>query len=277
MDSSPEVKESSSKPYRLGIALSGGGARGFAHAGALKAFEEAGHRPEIIAGVSAGAVIAVMYAAGVQPEKMVEIFSHGSFRDFTELKLRGGGLFKIKKFTDHILKHIEPYSHLEDLPLRTFIGVTNFDTGQPEVFSSGEIGPRMTASCSIPIIFQPVRIEGTNYVDGGVVKNLPAWTIRDLCDTLVGINVSPMNKRPATGSMLDVATRTFAMMSKSNMREDLRMCDHLIELNEISAYRTFNLKEINKVFMAGYLNARHALKSAGLWNSEGKADASPTP
>lgn len=255
----------SNKPYRLGVALSGGGARGFAHAGALKAIEEAGLKPDIIAGVSAGSVIAVLYGAGVPTDKMVEIFSQATFKDFTELKFRGGGLFKINKFASFILKHIQPAKTLADLRVPVYIGVTNFDTGKPEVFTDGEIAPRMMASCSIPIIFQPVKINGTNYVDGGVVKNMPAWAIRDLCDTLIGVNVSPLDMSPSSNKLMDVALRTFSMIQKANMREDIAACDVAIELREISQYKTFDLKRIQKVYNAGYLNARHVLKEAGLW------------
>lgn len=258
----------SSKPYRLGVALSGGGARGFAHAGALKAIEEAGLKPDIVAGVSAGAVIAVMYGAGVPTDRMVEIFSQATFKDFTELKFRGGGLFRINKFANFILKHIQPAKTLADLRLPVHIGVTNFDTGKPEVFTEGEIGPRMMASCSIPIIFQPVKINGTNYVDGGVVKNMPSWAIRDYCDVLIGVNVSPLDMSPSSNKIIDVALRTFSMIQKANMREDIAACDVAIELREISQYKTFNLKQIQKVYNAGYLNARHALKEAGLWRTD---------
>lgn len=262
------TKEETKPAYRLGIALSGGGARGFAHAGALKAIEEAGLKPDIIAGVSAGAVVAVMYSAGIPTEKMLEVFKSSKFNDFTELSLRGGGgLFKIDKFRNFILKHISPIKKLEDLKIPTYIGVTNFDTGLHEEFHEGDIGPVVQASCSIPIIFKPVKINGANYVDGGVVRNLPAWAIREKCETLIGINVSPLttsaSKRPG---YLETAQRTFALMGKANVLDDLKVCDHLIEMREISKYKVFNLKEIDKVFLSGYVNARHVLRQAGLWN-----------
>ena len=99
-ESSPET------PYRLGVAFSGGGARGFAHVGALLAIEEAGLKPDAVAGVSAGSVIAVLYAAGVRPLKIADIFARTGFRDFAELSMGKGGIFSINKFMNFILAAI---------------------------------------------------------------------------------------------------------------------------------------------------------------------------
>lgn len=255
------------RPYNIGIALSGGGARGFAHAGALKAIEEAGLHPDIIAGVSAGAVVAVMYAAGVSPEKITDAFKSSKFNDFTELSLTGGGLFKIDRFRNFVLRTIAPARRFEDLKIPTYVGVTNLDSGLHEEFHQGDIGPVIQATCSIPIVFKPVKIGGANYVDGGVVRNLPAWAIRDKCRTLIGINVSPLNalKTRRKQSLIEIAQRTFSLMGKANTIDDMACCDLTIETHEISEYKTFNLKEIDKVFNSGYFNARLALRRAGLW------------
>ena len=99
-----ESASESQAHYKLGVALSGGGARGFAHLGALIAIEEAGLRPDIIAGVSAGSVVAVLYAAGIPPLKIAKIFARKSFRDLAEQSFGHGGLMKIDKFENLILK-----------------------------------------------------------------------------------------------------------------------------------------------------------------------------
>ena len=263
------ISTNQSQQFELGIALSGGGARGFAHAGALKAIEEAGLKPDIIAGVSAGAVVATMYAAGLPSEVMLEAFKSSKFNDFTELSLRGGGLFKIDRFRNFIMKQIAPKKNLEDLNIPTYIGVTNFDTGLHEEFHEGEIGPIVQASCSIQIVFKPVKIKGANYVDGGVVRYLPGWTIREKCKTLIGINVSPLTSSSSKSpSLLEIAQRTFALMGKANVIDDLEICDLVIEMREISKYKVFNLKEIDKVFQTGYINTRHALRRALFWHPE---------
>lgn len=255
------------KPYKLGVALSGGGARGLAHAGALLAIEHAGLKPDVIAGVSAGAVIAVLYAAGVKPMRMAEMFARCKFKNFSELSLGSGGVFNIDKFRNFILRSIGNYKNLEDLKIPTYIGVTDLDNGQPVEFHTGEIGDRMVASCSIPVVFKPINIDGVNYVDGGVLRNHPAWIIREKCQTLIGVNVSPLrphpNKKP---SIIDTALRTYQLMAKANQAQDMDLCDVSVMTTDIIDNKVFNLKHIKDVFLSGFYHTRDELIKAGLWN-----------
>lgn len=262
-------KASTQPRYELGVALSGGGARGFAHAGALMAIEEAGLKPDIIAGVSAGSVVAVLYAAGFKPAHIPELFANCSFTDFTKLSLGKGGLFTVEKFRDFIMEAVlsrGDYRRLEDLPMPTYLGVTDFDNGCPVEFHTGEIGDRMIASCSIPIVFKPVTIDGVNYVDGGVLRNHPAWIIRDKCKLLIGVNVSPLPTSGSASSIVDVALRTYNLMAKANQAADMALCDLSIVTPELSGYRAFSLKHIPGVFLSGYIHTRRALKDAGMWH-----------
>ncbi|MCM1067352.1 MAG: patatin-like phospholipase family protein [Muribaculaceae bacterium] len=252
--------------YKLGVALSGGGARGFAHAGALMAIEEAGLKPDVVAGVSAGAVIAVLYAGGVKPLRMAELFARAGFRDFAELSMGNGGLFKIDKFKEYIIRALGGPTRLEELRLPVYLGVTDIDNGCPAVFSEGEIGPRMVASCSIPIVFKPVNIDGVNYVDGGVLRNHPAWIIRDKCECLIGVNVSPLKPRKDFRSIVGVALRTYNLMAKANQAQDMELCDVSVQTPEIADCAVFDLKNIKRIFVSGYVETRRALQEAGLWN-----------
>ena len=265
--------ESTGRKYRLGIALSGGGARGFAHAGALMAIEEAGLKPDVVAGVSAGSVVAVLYAAGVRPADIPRLFSNAGMSDFTTLSLGQGGLLSAEKFKKFVMKAIGGYTRLEDLPMPVYIGVTDFDRGVATEFHRGPIGDVMLASCPIPIVFRPVNIDGVNYVDGGVLRNHPAWILRDKCDKLIGINVSPLNQRANPSSLLDVAMRTYNLMAKANQNADMNLCDISVTTPEIAHYKVFNLKNINSVFISGYIHARKALREAGMWNPERSTNA----
>ena len=251
--------------HRLGIALSGGGARGFAHAGALKAIEEAGLKPDIIAGVSAGAIVSVLYAAGERPNDMLRLFSERAFTDFASLQLGSGGLFGIEKFKNFIMKAIGGDRNLEDFNIPVYLGVTDLAHGVPHEFHTGPAGVRMMASCSIPVVFKPVRIDGTYYVDGGVLRNHPAWIIRDKCETLIGVNVSPMDLTHKSNTILGVALRTYNMMLKAKRAEDMALCDVSVQTPEISHYSPFNLKLIKNVFESGYMHMRRALRDAGMW------------
>lgn len=250
--------ENSNKPYRLGLALSGGGARGLAHAGALKALDEVGLRPDVIAGVSAGSVASVLYASGMKPDDMFKIFEGQKVYDFASVKGRGS-LLQINKFKKFIMSHLGKYKQLEELPIPTYLGVTDFDNAQPHEFHDGEIGERMIASCSIPIVFPPVTIDGVRYVDGGLLHNLPAWIIRDKCDFLIGVNCSPLLADKGGDSMLEIALRTISLMSKANQDKDMDMCDLSLELRDIAHYNIFNLKDIRKVFISGYATTKRAI------------------
>ena len=253
MDSTPK--------HNIGIALSGGGARGFAHLGALKALEEFGLKPDILAGVSAGSAAAVMYAAGLSTERILALFAEKKLRDLTEWNFHGDSFFLLERFGDLIKQAVYPYTRLEDLPIPTYLGVTDFSKGTPVEFHTGDIAERVMASCCIPIVFKPIIIDNTPYVDGGVLRNLPAWIIRDKCQNLVGVNCSPLLHHTYKSSLLSIALRTFMLMERSNQTEDIAMCDLHVEMPEIANYKVFNLKEIRQVYISGYATTRRFLKN----------------
>ena len=247
-------------PYRLGVALSGGGARGFAHVGALKALEEAGMKTDVIAGVSAGAVAAVMYAAGVPLDEMLSLFTSTKFTDFARPSLiHGDGMFSLMRFKQFI-EEATGIDRLENLRIPTYVGVTDLDHGEPAEFHEGPLGERVVASCSIPIVFSPVEIDGIHYVDGGVLRNLPAWIIREKCETLIGINVSPLRTFEYKKSFLDIGMRTYNLMAKANQQQDMDICDHVIITPELIHYQVFNLKDIHKAYLSGYAAAHRAIR-----------------
>lgn len=253
------------KPYRLGIALSGGGARGFAHAGALKALEEAGIKPDVVAGVSAGAVVAVMHGAGISPEQMVRLFSNhkAHFSDFTRLCLGSPGLFSPSRFRRYIMDAVAPVTDFEHLSIDTYIGVTNLTTGRPCEFHSGPLADVMMASCSIPIIFKPVKIGADLYVDGGDLHNMPSWIIAGKCDRLIGVNVSPVRELRRRPNLADVALRSYQLMSKSSVPEDMSLCDIKVEVEGLEPYSTFGLKAIDAIYKKGYMAMKRALDDYG--------------
>ncbi len=257
-----DVLKFSRKPYKLGLVLSGGGARGFAHAGALMALEEVGIKPDIIAGVSAGSVVSAMYASGMRPEEIVKVFGDAKFGKFAELGVPRDGFFSMDGFRKFLRKHIA-YERIEDLPLPTVICATDLDNNRPVAFTEGCLVDCVSASCSIPIIFKPVRIDGVMYVDGGVLANLPAWALRDKCKYLIGINCSPMPARGKPKSIMDIAHRTYDLLVKNNSVSQMDLCDLAISIDDVASYKVFNLKEIRRVFRSGYDNTLSALLDAG--------------
>ena len=251
------------KPYKIGVALSGGGARGFAHAGALQALEDMGIKPNLLAGVSAGSVVCVLYSAGKTPMEIVKAFSEAKFSDFARLGVPKDGFFKLDGFKKFLIEQLGEYKNIENLPIPTVIGATNIDTCSAELFEDGEITERVLASCAIPLIFKPQRINGNHYVDGGVLHNLPAWAIRSRCKYLIGINCSPVIPSRYKASLVNIAYRSYNMMSRQNTKSDLELCDLAIEILNIADYKVFNLREIKKVYRAGYEATMEALIANG--------------
>ena len=252
----------SSKPYKVGVALSGGGARGFAHCGALLALEEMGIRPDIMAGVSAGSVVTALYGAGMRPEEIVKAFADVKFGDLAEFTIPRDGFFSIVGLRNFLRKNI-PYADIADIPFPTVICATDIDNNAPVAFRKGDPVECVAASCAIPIVFKPVKINGITYVDGGVLANLPAWALRDQCKYVIGINCSPLPRRGEPRTILDIAQRTYDLLVKTNSIPQMKLCDLAITLNDIARYRVFNLKEINRVFRVGYDITCQTLLNAG--------------
>ena len=245
---------------RIGLALSGGGARGFAHLGVLQALEEMGIRPCTIAGVSAGSIVAVLYAAGMSADDIAKTFGEFSMGDITEIAMPMNGFFKLTKLKDFLKKHL-PVTLLEELPVETVVCATDFDNCRPVAFKNGLIGDRVIASCSIPIVFKPVKIDGITYVDGGVLRNLPAWAIRDKCDILIGVNVSPLPGKKYKNSLLDIATRTYDILSRSNANEDISLCDIVVQPEGIGEMNVFNVKPKKEMIKSGYDEAMNVFRN----------------
>lgn len=252
----------SRKPYRTGVALGGGGARGFAHAGALKAMEEVGIKPDILAGVSAGAIVAVMYASGLSPAGIVKAFDGKSFSEFCEWGIPRGGFLSLEGFKQFI-RSVTGVERLEQLPIPTLVGATDIERGEPVIFSSGDIGDVVAASCSIPVVFRPQVIDGVRYADGGVLRNLPAWALRDKVKYLFGVNVSPLRHRPIANNLMDTAMRSYELVTKTNAEPDMRLCDLAVRMDAIADYKVFNLKETKRVYQIGYINTMDLLLSNG--------------
>lgn len=245
-------------PYRIGVALSGGGAKGFAHIGALKALEEKGIRPDIISGTSAGSIAGAFYAAGISPERTMRLFVEHNLHDFLEITFSGKSFLKYDGFRKFLEKNL-PVKRIEDLQIPLQIIASNFDTGEYEVFTEGELVPRILASCTIPVIFPPIKIDGTRYVDGGLFMNLPVTPIRPLCETIIGINVNPYLTDDEKDNILYVAAKSFQYIFNANTANERHLCDILLEMDDVEGFNTFDLGNAKKIYHIGCRKMRELL------------------
>lgn len=250
------------KKYKVGVALSGGGIRGLCHAGALQAMEELNIQPEIISGVSAGAIVGALYADGHKPTEILEAFKHVSFLKMTKILVPEGGFFHLNSFERYLGKLLTAKS-FEELKIPFRIVATNFDEGRSAIFDEGNLLKPIIASSSIPVLFVPKKIKNQLYVDGGLMKNFPVSTIREDCELVIGINVSPLTAPEYKLKIMDVALRTYHFMFRSNILNDKALCDILIEPEHIYDYNLFETEKADEIYQLGYTTALKVLKEKG--------------
>ena len=251
------MAEQTSKKYKLGLALSGGGARGFAHIGVLKLLDECGIYPDIISGTSAGALMGVLYADGYKPDEIMSLYNGREFSKFVSMQIPKMGLFDSDKFCKYIKKVVRA-KDLKDLKIPVVVMTTDLDSGKGRAFKEGPIPEIVTASCSVPIIFNPVKIDGIHYVDGGLFHNFPVSIIRNECDALIGSNVSPVVPDRYKKTIIGIAERSYHYLFKANTEIDREICDILIETDKFSDYNLFDMKKVETIAQIGYEAAKEA-------------------
>lgn len=242
---------------KIGLALSGGGLRGTAHIGVIRAFEEAGIKADIVSGTSAGSIIGALYAADIDSERMLDFFRKSNIYKSISFNWPVTGLASL----DYLKKRISnvlPIADFEELDKPLFVTMTNMNEGKLEII--GEKGPLLdaiAASCAIPMIFAPVKINGNLYVDGGVLKNLPASVLRDKCDLLIGVNLMPKIEvsEDKLKSLFNIAARTFELSIWRNQQEDIPLCDLHIQIQGIQKYNILHGNKVDEIFDAGYQSA----------------------
>ena len=259
------ISENKQKKYALGLALSGGGAKGFAHLGIFKILEEKGLRPDVIAGTSAGALMGALFADGYSPNEIKELFTGREFSEFAQLQLPKSGLFDSTRFRLFLKRHLRAKT-FEELKIPLVVVATDLDNGESHLFTSGSIVDAVTASCSIPIIFNPVVINGIHYVDGGLFRNFPVSVIRNECEFVIGVNVSPLVPQKYKQTILHIAERSYHYMFRANTIEDRELCDILIEAEEFGQYKTFDLENVELISQIGY--DRASLVFNGIMNGK---------
>ena len=250
-------KKPSTKKHKIGLALSGGGALGFAHIGAIQAREEHGVKPDFISGSSMGAIIGAIYCAGYSPAQIMRIIQAEKLYKLD--KLMSPNLnFKQKGLSSHAtlratLKELIPHDCFDSLEIPFAVCVTNITSGTYEYYYSGKgIVEYVVASASIPGVFDPVMIKNTTYVDGGVLNNLPAEILHQKgCDYIIGVDVLPflpVEKK----TIIDITLWSIRLMQHSNTQNGIKYCNWLIESNAIEKYNEFEFDKYKEIYQYGY-------------------------
>jgi NTE family protein len=241
------------KRYKLGIALSGGGARGIAHIGVLQALEDHGFRPDVIAGTSAGAIAGALYAAGHTPVDMLPFVKQASLFKLFKVGLPYAGLTK-HTYLRRRLEELIGEDSFEALKIPLYVAMSCLNTGTCKVRSSGPLYDAITASSAIPLIFQPTEIDGQLYVDGGLLENLPVASIREQTDFVIGVNVMPNSQvdKKAVQNVFGIAQRCFDLSILANTQPSLDRCDLVVEPTKVHNYTILQLSKYQQFYEIGY-------------------------
>ena len=253
----------SDKQYNTGLVLSGGGARGFAHLGVIEALNEAGIFPDVISGTSAGALIGVLYADGYNPGEILKMMNASSRFDFMRPALPREGLLQINAIIK-ILKTCLRSRKFEELKIPLFVTATDLNNGKAVYFSEGDIFDPVIASASIPVLFQPVKIDGISYVDGGVLDNLPVKPIENKCRILIGSFVNPVGHIEEISGLINIAERTFMLSMSKEISDKARKFDLFIAPLELRNFKILDPAKANELFEIGYKATNEKLKTINL-------------
>lgn len=218
------------RPPRIGLALGGGAARGFAHIGVIQSLEQAGFRPDYVAGTSAGSLVAVLYASGLtgaQLEQVALEMEEVTIADWT-LPLFNRGLLRGEALARLVNRQIQNRL-LEELVLPVGVLATDLTNGQGVLFRRGDAGTAVRASSSVPGVFTPVRINGRDYVDGGLVAPVPVDQVRSMgAELVLAIDISSAAEDATGNDALRVLLRTFTIMGQSINRLTLERADVVV-------------------------------------------------
>jgi NTE family protein len=241
--------------YRIGLTLSGGGAKGIAHIGVIKALLENNIHPEIISGSSAGSIIGALYAADISTDDMIQAVSSATFyKIFRLVGIPGVGFVKLDYLKEKLAEHVKTDS-FEALKRPLYVCATNLNLGRPVLFNSGTLFDKVMASCAVPWLFNPIEIDGHLYADGGITNNLPANAIREQCDVLIGSNVKPkvvVQENRDLNSFLTIAQRVTDLSLWTNSKPNVKLLDVYIAPEKIRDMGSFNIGKTKEFCEVGY-------------------------
>ena len=213
------------RPPRIGLALGGGAARGFAHIGVIQVLEEAGIRPDLVVGTSAGSLVAALYAAGRAGPELARTALAMDESAITDWSFPGRGLIRGEALARYVREQTGGRS-IEQLPLPLGIVATDLDSGAGVLFQRGDVGQAVRASSAVPAVFQPVKIGAREYVDGGLVSPVPVRFARQMgAELVIAVDISSPPDGNATGDAFNMLLQTFAIMGRSINQFELKDAD----------------------------------------------------
>ena len=221
----PEPVKPPPRPPRIGLALGGGAARGFAHIGVIQVLEENGLRPDLVVGTSAGSLVAALYASGKSGAELGLLADSMDESAVTDWAFPGRGVIRGEALARYV-REATGGRAIEQMRMPLGIVATDLDSGEPILFQRGDPGVAVRASSAVPAVFQPVRIGSREYVDGGLVSPVPVRFARQMgADLVIAVDISAVPDGSATGDAMRMLLQTFSIMGRSINHFELRDAD----------------------------------------------------
>ncbi|GAB4202770.1 MAG: patatin-like phospholipase family protein [Bacteroidia bacterium] len=229
-----------------GLVLSGGGVRGVGHLGAIQVLKELGIRIDCIAGTSAGAIAGAFIAAGYSPQDTLDITKKIKMFDWHTLNIGSLGFLKMHSI-EKVLREYLPESY-ENLHIPLYACATDILNNRGVFFSEGTLIPTILASSGIPVIYEPIKHNGTYYVDGGVVNNLPVEAIRHRCDKIIAVHVNSLSNDKKEPTFKDIVEKSFHLSINQSVYAKTSYIDIFIDPPEMSRFSMFDIKNAQTIF-----------------------------
>ncbi|MFA8300704.1 MAG: patatin-like phospholipase family protein [Hyphomicrobiales bacterium] len=243
-----------SSSMKIGLVLSGGGARGIAHIGVIKALEDLGISPDIVSGTSIGSLVGALYANGESPEEMLAHFMKEKhvkrFNWWHPTKS-----FLSMKFLHDLIVEAIPHNDFEHLKKKLYVCTTNLNQARCEYIHEGNLAKWVMASMSIPMIFEPVEMNKDTYVDGGVMNNFPVEPLQGKVDFIIGITLNHVEKsKEKFNTIISTSIRTFHLATSLTTNMNLNKADLVIEPPNIQEANFFDFDNAEELYHTSYIH-----------------------
>ena len=248
---------------KIGLVLSGGGARAIAHLGIVKALQEEGISFQAISGSSAGALAGAFLSAGYTPEDTCRYIQNTSIFSTFSLAWNTRSLLRIDKGFLELLKYF-PEDSFSSLSIPLKITTTDVVKGKIKVFKKGQLIKPILASCSIPVIFDPIRIGARNLIDGGILDNFPIDPIKKEVDFIIGLHCNPIDSGFELGSWKNLLERSMMMTMTQQAYLKKKKCDLFLEPPGLSKFHVFGFKRAQEIYDFGYAYAKKEIENGML-------------
>ena len=236
---------------KVGLALSGGGSRGIVHIGILKALDEAGIKISMVTGTSAGAIVGAFYCSGYSPDNIMNIIKETKLIKYVKPAISFSGLLKLENTMSVFKKYLKNDS-FDSLNIPLIVSATNVRKGKNTFLSHGELIMSVLASCAVPVIFEPIRLNGETFMDGGILNNLPIEPLIGHCDFIIGSNCNPISDNYEPGNMKSLLERSLLMAIGVNTYLKKDLCDVFLEPDQLKQFGGFDFSKADTIFKIGY-------------------------